>query len=144
MVQYTCERCKLQFNKKSTYDDHLHRKIPCSIKLEPIENNKENYCKICDRHFSRSDALKRHQRSQMHKSTKGKQVVNNYAKTRNGNINQVIGDKNVIINKNYYFISPFNHEEIDKLTPEEKLAIFASNENPIVMIIIKTNLNPIT
>jgi hypothetical protein len=76
--------------------------------------------------------------SQLHKKNV---EINNNIKTNNGIINQIIGDKNVIINKNYYLISPFGQEEIDKLTTEEKFAIFLSDDNPIIMIIIKTNLN---
>ncbi len=45
---------------------------------------------------------------------------------------------------NYYFLRPFGQEEIDKLTTKEKLEIFSADENPIVKIIVKTNLNPKT
>ncbi|AUL78462.1 mg15 protein [Tupanvirus deep ocean] len=145
MVQYICERCKSVFNKKSRYVDHLARKIPCPIVKDDIENEieNENYCEICDRAFSRKDALTRHKKSKNHKLLAIKPKIKN-----NGNliVNKGNNNKNKIIvdnsTNNYFFIAPFSQEEIDGLTPEEKLLIFTSNENPIVMIIIKTNLNP--
>lgn len=159
MVVYTCPRCQKQFNQKCVFDKHINRKIPCLVKnIEDINiddvNIDENviniddfYCSICDRHFSRSDALKKHMTSQMHmayqmrKKTK-KAQINNNIKTNAGVINQVIGDKNIIINENYYLLS-FGQEEIDKLTTKEKFLIFFSDDNPIIMIIVKTNLNPL-
>ncbi len=143
MVIYTCDRCKKQFNQKCNYNDHVNRKILCDIVIENKEcDNDEFYCNICNKYFSRSDALKRHLKSQLHKKNKSTQINNNSTKTNNGIINQIIGDKNVVINnKNYYFISPFGQEEIDDLTTEEKFAIFLSDDNPIIMIIVKTNLS---
>jgi len=141
MVVYVCERCQKQFNQKCVYDKHIDRKVLCHIKKKQNNEKNSSYCKVCDKHFSRSDALKRHNATPMHKQMKKQQNININAKTKNGNINQIIGDKNLIVN-NYYFISPFSQEEIDKLTTQEKIAIFSSDENPIIMIVIKTNLNP--
>jgi len=162
MVQYTCERCKSIFNKKSRYDDHLSRKIPCPIKENNMKNENDFYCKICDRSFSRKDALGRHEKSQFHKllANKSKKIKNNgkvFSEAERLNL-PILGQGNLIVNKgdhnknkiiidnskNYFFIAPFSQEEIDDLTPDEKFKIFDSNENPIVMIIIKTNLNPST
>ncbi|XWV26788.1 hypothetical protein QJ857_gp0263 [Tupanvirus soda lake] len=142
MVVYTCERCQKQFSQKCVFDKHVNRKIPCQITNEPVIIQKENYCGICNRQFSRSDTLRRHMKSQLHKKIKEAQI-NNHIRTNNGVINQIIGDKNIIINENYYFLSPFGQEEIDGLTTKEKFAIFLSDDNPIVMIIVKTNLNPL-
>lgn len=144
MVTYTCDRCHKNFHQKCKFNKHISRKIPCEINENKIENNNDNYCNVCNKYFSRHDALKRHKNTQFHKLLKDKITIKNNAKTKYGNINQVIGDKNIVINNNYQFILPFGNEETDTLTPEEKLAIFASDTNPIVMIIIKTNLNPLT
>ena len=63
----------------------------------------------------------------------------------NGNIygDQIFINGN-IINNNYYVLCPFSQEEINKLSTDDKICIFSSNENPIIMIVIKTNLNPET
>ena len=140
MVEYKCNRCKKRFDHKRRYEEHLNKKIPCPIKKDEIHNEpKKNYCDICDRYFSRLDTLNKHRCSQIHKEA----MINNSNVTNNGIINQNVGDV-TIINKHYHFISPFGHGETKELTPEEKLAIFTSDTNPIVMIIIKTNLNPST
>jgi len=147
-----CERCKKRFNHKRRYEEHLSRKISCLIREDDIydiddnENKNENHCKICSRSFSRKDTLERHKKTQLHKLLAKKSIKKNNGKIaikgNNNSNNKVIINNNK--NKNYYFISPFNQEEINELTPEEKIKIFSSNENPIVMIIIKTNLNPST
>ena len=66
----TCERCKIEFNKKSNYLNHINRKFKCILKIpkkeiiiEPIIIHKipsKLECKYCNRIFSRSDALKIH------------------------------------------------------------------------------------
>ena len=144
MVSYKCERCKKVFNQKCRYNDHKNRKIRCLIKNDIDDKYNDNfdyYCESCDKHFGRSDTLKRHLSSQLHKKRKKAMINNSNVKTNNGIINQIIGDKNKIVINKHYHISAFGKEEIDELTPEEKLAIFTSDTNPIVMIIIKTNLN---
>jgi uncharacterized membrane-anchored protein YjiN (DUF445 family) len=42
MTIYTCENCKKEFNRKSTYDNHLNRKYPC--KLITFTDNQCIYC----------------------------------------------------------------------------------------------------
>ena len=69
----TCERCKIEFNKKSNYLNHINRKFKCipkipkkEIIIEPIIIHKipsKLECKYCNRIFSRSDALKIHTES---------------------------------------------------------------------------------
>lgn len=142
MVVYTCERCQKQFPQKCVYDNHINRKLPCHKNNKIIENDDDYYCKTCDKYFSRSDALKRHENTLAHMQLK-EEKVKMKATTTNGNINQINGNNNIIINNNYYLL-PFGGPEIDKLTTEDKVAIFTSDENPIIMIIIKTNLNILT
>jgi len=42
MTLYTCVTCQKEFNRKSTYDTHLKKKIPC--KLDTSINNQCSYC----------------------------------------------------------------------------------------------------
>ena len=71
MVKHTCEKCKKEFNKKSTYLDHINKKIPCLIpkkiltdtheKLTKTNKFDENICcNFCRLVFNRKDNLKRH------------------------------------------------------------------------------------
>ena len=76
MVVHTCERCKVDFNRKSTYLDHLKRKNPCKLKEleisqipEKIPNFKENsannlklenYCNYCKKTYSNKYKLENH------------------------------------------------------------------------------------
>ncbi len=146
MVVYTCERCNKFFNKKFEYDKHINKISNCyPHKNDDIEPN-DYYCEICCKNFSRIDALKRHNKSKKHimkMSTHTKKININPIKYSNKNIK---ADRDVNINNNsnnnYYFISPFGQEEIAKLTTIEKMSTLLSKENPIVEIILITNLNP--
>ena len=90
MVKHICDRCKIEFNKKSTYINHLNRKNQCKVNIivsdeiqiksdenpmKPDENyinydniieTKQNinhlsiYCKFCNKEFKRKDYLKKH------------------------------------------------------------------------------------
>jgi hypothetical protein len=142
MVVYRCDRCKKCFNRKCNYDDHINRKIPCEINLE-TKNKNEYFCNVCNKKFDRSDTLKRHINSQSHKNTKKIQTNNNNNNNYGDSIN-INGNNNstIINNKNYYFISPFGQEEINKLSIMEKFSTLLSPENPIVKIILVTNLDP--
>lgn len=147
MVVYTCERCQKKFNKKFDYNKHMNRKIPCKIinEEEKIDQKSDEkpYCDVCDKSFNRQDALTRHLNTQLHKS-KVNNSMNAAIGKNNNNPIQIVGNHNKVINKNFYLISPFGEEEIEKLTTKDKIRIFSSDDNTIVMIIIKTNLNPLT
>ena len=81
MVLYKCERCCIEYTRKSTYTDHLKRKYPCkqilrisndkpiktdeinpNIMLDVIVENKITSicCKFCNYIFKRKDYLKKH------------------------------------------------------------------------------------
>jgi hypothetical protein len=108
------------------------------------------YCETCEKKFSRADALRRHYQSKKHKTNKvkNKKKVNinsNQTKYLNKNIKakrDVTIYNNSNNNNNYYYISPFGKEEINKLTIIEKMSTLLSQENPIIEIILITNLNP--
>jgi len=52
MKIYTCDNCHKEFNKKSTYDYHLSRIIPCE--------KPENICIHCNKNYSNNSNLKKH------------------------------------------------------------------------------------
>jgi hypothetical protein len=75
MVVHTCNRCKVDFDKKSTFLVHINRKNPCKLKeieiiIKPSENVKkalifnekpsEIECIFCNKIFKRKDYLKVH------------------------------------------------------------------------------------
>lgn len=55
MTIYTCETCEKQFNRKSTYDNHLDRKNPCKL-----DNNTDNQCLYCEKGFTTKFNLNKH------------------------------------------------------------------------------------
>lgn len=148
-----CIRCKKKFIRKNEYDNHLKRLYPCQID-KYVENKQKNEysCNICNKKYVRLDTLKKHFETKTHKNNENSQKIkinidktniNNYKNKNNGIVNNNNG--NVVINennKNYYFISPFGQGEISKLTSLEKMTTLLSQENPIVEIILVTNLNP--
>ena len=79
MVLYTCNICNKTFKRKSHYNSHINRKIPCNNTnltdphnsltpplrslTEPHKktlDNNDNSCKYCNIIFSRRDNLNRH------------------------------------------------------------------------------------
>lgn len=154
MVKYICGRCKMFFDHKATYERHIGRKKKCNISTSGSKttNDNQHICKICKKKYSRKDSLIRHKKSKLHKTNinnskmMNSKIFNNVSKNisiKGSNNSQTINSNNNNTTNNYYFISPFNNEEINKLSTRDKLAIFSCDENPIIMIIIKTNLNPL-
>ena len=52
MVKYICEKCDMEFFKKSNYERHMNKKKSCVI------DNKT--CEHCDKTFTRSTGLTAH------------------------------------------------------------------------------------
>ncbi len=148
MVVYTCDVCKKKFVKKFEYASHMNKIKKCSPNENHIDID-DFKCKICKVTFSRKDTLKRHNETKKHKANVkiNKQVNinnnnnNNQIKYNNIKGNLTVENKNKNIN-NYYYISPFAQEEINKLSIIEKMSTLLSQENPIIEIILITNLNP--
>lgn len=55
MTIYKCEKCKHQFDRKSTYNNHLTRKNPCKL-----NDNVDNECSYCNKKFSKLSNLNKH------------------------------------------------------------------------------------
>jgi len=54
MVNHICPECGYTTNRKSSYENHLHkRKNPCKKPIEIL-------CNVCNAKFARADSLKRH------------------------------------------------------------------------------------
>jgi len=75
MVNYTCEKCNKEFNRKCNYLEHLNKKKPCRLIIETtneppvtfkippninILDDNINKCMYCGDIFTRKDVLKRH------------------------------------------------------------------------------------
>lgn len=161
MVNYTCKYCKFIFDNKIAYIRHINRINKCKINNFGSKSSKravQYYCDACNKSYSRKDALLQHKKTKLHQNniikyksninSKNKLINNKYGSIGgigiNGNKN-IIQNKNTIIKKqtiNNYYICPFTTEGLNKLSLRDKVALFSSKENPIVMIVVKTNLNP--
>lgn len=124
---YICNRCHKKFYNKSHLNDHINRKFKCQInktKNNNYNNNNDNYCKTCNKNFSRPYTYNRHLDTEKHK----KNISISINGDKNININNA-HDFNIIDNSgptyNYYFISPFSESEINKLTFEDRIKIFS-------------------
>jgi len=143
MVVHQCPKCSKIFNKKSNLTKHLNKKIHC----DGI-NDSNLKCKHCGKQFCRKDSLNRHIgtiHANIINQAKQVNVVNgNYNNVQPITVDKIIykGDVTINNNNNYFVLCPFSKEEIDKLTTDDKICIFSSDENPIIMIVFKTNLNP--
>jgi hypothetical protein len=55
MTIYTCENCKKEFNRKSTYDTHIIRKNPCKF-----DTNTSTECSFCNKIYTTKYNLNAH------------------------------------------------------------------------------------
>ena len=55
MTLYTCDKCKKEFNRKSSYDNHLLRKNPCKLDLSI-----NNECTFCNKTYTTKYNLTKH------------------------------------------------------------------------------------
>jgi hypothetical protein len=55
MTVYICDVCKKEFNRKSTYDNHLTRKNPCKL-----DTSVDNKCIYCDKMYTAKFNLTKH------------------------------------------------------------------------------------
>ncbi len=153
MVEYKCKKCTAIFVRKGDYKRHMDRKTPCNIFKGMKKKPKIYQCRNCNYKFNRKDGYDTH----MNKCKKISQIQNNAIgddnaigeiivkgnsnNNNNNNNNNITNNKNIAITNNYYTITPFCQDGISNLSAQEKFNIFASKENPIITIIVKTNLN---
>ena len=55
MTLYTCNVCKKEFNRKSSYDNHMGRKKPCKL-----DTSIDNQCSYCDKKYTTKFNLNKH------------------------------------------------------------------------------------
>jgi uncharacterized C2H2 Zn-finger protein len=100
-MSFCCPRCHYKTDRKSSYVDHLNRKLVCTVSFEnkSIEELKEalNVCKEfacshCNKSFTRKDNLTRHI-SQSHPTT-----INNISPTINPNTSYAHSNHNTTNN----------------------------------------------
>lgn len=156
MVEHICKRCKTIYDNKTAYVRHINKKKKCKINKSSSKINKKNHryhCRTCKKDYSGKAALMQHKKTKLHKTNinKPKKVKSNKDSLKDTNKGLIAGSQNkqTQINNsgnttiNNYYISLFSGEEINKLTTQDKLDILSfSNDNPIIKIIVKTNLNP--
>lgn len=93
MTKYKCEKCGKEFNRKSSYDDHLSKKYPCST-----GNNFK--CDICGKKFRHKSSMYSHKKSHkvletLTKNIKVKKVTNNNVDSLNVGVDKNIENVNV-------------------------------------------------
>ncbi len=145
MVVYTCDRCDKCFNRKNKFDLHMNRIYPCKINKDKNETP-EYFCELCNETYARLDTMNRHLKSKKHEiNVNTNKNIKKVNINKNNNKNGIMANNGDVIinkNKNYYFISPFGQEETKNLSSLEKISALLSEENPIIEIILITNLNP--
>lgn len=154
MTKFVCHKCNYQTNNKNHFNDHLNRKISCT--MQPANNKiiakKENICKECNKTFSREDSLKRH----------NKTYHSNITGDKNNKIN-INGDNNIVNNtvnniENQYnienqnnietqiiiqpVIHKYDYNDINDLTLFEQYLSLTSKTSPYTALLDNLNLNP--
>jgi superfamily II DNA or RNA helicase len=137
LFDHECPKCFKMFDTKSHLNSHLKRKKPCNIK------KKKKICPYCNKPYATRFTLNRHidaKHADMLNNTKNVYVDGDYYNVNPIMIDKFINKDNITIN-NYFTPHSFGKKEIDNLSLDDKLQIFTSKEHPIIMIVLKTNLN---
>ena len=142
MKIYTCEVCEKQFNRKSTYDNHLLRKFPC--KLDLSENNK---CTYCNKIYTTKYNLNKHMNvcsKRIIDETTNKDIeelkqilieqqkkINELSKLTETNKNITINDNSTNNTNNTINIQivGLGNENMSDLTPQERGKVCTSGPN---------------
>lgn len=96
-MKYKCEKCNTVFDKKYMYENHINRKTPCDLTVEP-DPNAEFSCIYCGRSFKRTFTLNRHYG--ICKMVKSKHSLVRQAKKEINAESEINGDHNKMINNN--------------------------------------------
>lgn len=141
MVEYICNRCKIIFNKKSTYTNHKNKKKPCKVKCEITE------CDVCGAIFKHKTSLYKHKKEnckgykiiKKNKTPQSKEIAdlrneveklknmilsqsnnNTINNTQNNNTQNIDKSQNIVINVDLgkYKINKFGEEDLSHITTE--------------------------
>ena len=133
-MKYICEKCKKSFDRKSTYVNHLNRKISCVKEIEYIKKRKCLYCKQI---FSRCYHANKHMttcKSKQYENNELKQIIIDLKKELTDKLTKIENKPTTIINNNcnnknsiniqQNIILPYGKEELDHLTDNDYKRIF--------------------
>jgi hypothetical protein len=138
MVEYKCNKCEKVFDRKSTYDYHINKKIPC--------DELKTQCKFCEKDFSRKSSMKRHMVTckAKYEANIENQKINLDNSNCNVNVNSNKGTINNMPIENQIInitINPFLCDDMSKLTGKQKLGILKKCYMSIPELIRQINLN---
>ena len=158
MTKYKCKYCPYRTNRKSDFEAHQNRKLPCYKKLHGNAKEKPDtiHCDKCDKDFSREDSLKRHNET-FHatiNATDNQNINGDNNRPINGDNNRPInGDHNTNgdnnnnnnnnnINSPTIIINYFGQDDINDLTLFEQYLALTSKTSPYITLLDQLNLNP--
>jgi hypothetical protein len=164
MAKYNCNNCGQVFDRITTLNKHLSRKIQCIKKFESKTNKKvhDPKCDQCGRFFSRKDSLQRHMKickgninkkiikGDIKKTVKGdKKIIKGDRNTMGKKITAANGKKSIAVtgdnNKvnspiiNLFF---FGKDGVEHLNINDFLKIIKSNKNLYEALITEINFDP--
>ena len=150
MVKYTCDRCKMSFDHKLIYDNHINRKIKCKKNNGSKTNRKllEHMCEKCEKKFSRKDSLKRHyatckvNKKTINNKNRNLKNTNNVRRMNNSKINNGINKNSGGININGDVkVVLLNYPPDKNIIMGALEEILDSNDNINISMIKKININ---
>ena len=141
MVQYTCEKCFKEFDRKFLFDQHQNRKTSCVGDSKINQKKHINKCKICQKEFSRPDSLTRHYQNckikKVSNTIKGENIILVSGDNSNNNSNNISLNGNVFVNMVF-----FGKDGIKNISPKDLSEILKSNKNIFESLISNVNFNP--
>jgi hypothetical protein len=133
MVVHTCEKCKKEFNKKSSYDYHIGKKNDCvNGLLKPP--SKSFKCDICEKNILRFDNFLKHRKycEEKHKIEKDYKQINYENLERE--FKKIEFDFLLKLNINLDFFDKEDIKKVELTTNSEKKI---EDNEPIKKIILK-------
>ena len=120
MVAYTCERCLHTFKRKSAYDDHLKRKIPCQIIKQHVSID-EFQIMMCEMNKMKEQMKDMNNMKEQIKDMKKtiyqqNKIINKYEKCNIDNSTNVNNSTNVDNSTNVMNVIAFGKEDLSFIT----------------------------